>query len=85
MKLKRINYKTSERLEVIGMFVGIMVMAAGQMNSWISVVGFLICIAAAVQGMIFCRCPKCGKGLMRRFGGIPDRCPKCYHILRNGK
>lgn len=78
------NYRTSFALKR-GFFrgglalavIGLLSELAGAAPGWIlAAAGCVAMVLGAVQALIFCRCPGCGRRLPL-FGGRPEKCPGC--------
>ena len=70
------NHKRSRYLFYIGAFLFLVfdILFAFLRMPWMLIVAFAILISAALQLVVFCRCPECGRFLSRPWW---SHCPHC--------
>lgn len=59
-----------------------MVAAVPGMTAWLFYPGLALFAVGLLQAVVFYRCPKCGRPLLRSRGRIPENCPGCGYKLK---
>lgn len=76
------NHNLSRALMWVSWLVGVIPLSIGiaQQWRWLVIIAGIVVVAGYVQCIIFCRCPHCGRNLMKKVLG-QQYCPYCGEPL----
>lgn len=81
------NYRNAHIISLLMTFLGIAfdlsLILSENYNSAFMYLGLVFIVAGLIIRIVFCRCPKCRRGLRTLNFFLPDYCPHCGEKIRD--